>query len=88
MKKRERSFDSKEYSNIKFANLDISRMAKGEGEIFCVQIKQDYYSSNYGDSGYLCLLLDLEDPQKPIIHVRAWQPKPDENFGIFGTGEF
>ena len=88
MKNLERSFDSKEYINIKFANLDISRMAKGEGEIFCVQIKQDYYSSNYGDSGYLCLLLDLEDPQKPIIHVRAWQPKPDENFGIFGPGDF
>lgn len=62
-------------------------MGKGDN-IFCIQIKQDYCSSNYGDTGYLCLLLDLGDPQKPIIHVRTWQPKPDENFGIFGPGDF
>lgn len=83
-----RGFSSKEYINIKFANLDIFEMSKGNGNIFCVQIKQDYYSSNYGDSGYLCLLVDLEDARKPIIHVRTWQPKPDENFGVFGPGDF
>ena len=88
MKNLYRSFDSKEYINIKFANLDIIRMGKGDGDVFCVQIKQDYFSSNYGDTGYLCLLLDLGDPKRPIIHVRTWQPKPDEDFGLFGPGDF
>ena len=32
-------------------------MGKGES-IYSIQIKQDYYSSNYGDSGYLFLLVD------------------------------
>lgn len=87
LKKVKLSFESKDYINVKFANLDIYKMGKGDN-IFCIQIKQDYCSSNYGDTGYLCLLLDLGDPQKPIIHVRTWQPKPDENFGIFGPGDF
>ena len=46
-----RSFAGKEFINIRFSNNDVRKMSKG-GELYCIQIKQDYYSSNYGDSGY------------------------------------
>ena len=62
-------------------------MSKG-GELYCIQIKQDYYSSNYGDSGYLFLMVDLNRPDAPIIKVRTWQTQPDPDFGLIGPEFF
>lgn len=81
-----RSFSSKEFINIKFANNRI-RHTKVEG-IYAIQIKQDYFSSNYGDTGYLFLIIDIRNPKEPIIHVRAWQEKPDPEWGILGPEFF
>ena len=77
------SFRSQEFINIRFANNDVIKLGKG-GEIYGIQIKQDYYSSSYGDTGYLFLMVDLNDPEKPIIKVRTWQPERDPNFGKTG----
>lgn len=79
------SFRSKEYVNLNFANMEVLKTGKGEA-VYSIQIKQDYYSSNYGDSGYLFLLVDVKNPKRPMIDVRAWQPKPHPDFGIFGPG--
>ena len=77
---------SKEFINIKFANNRIRR-TKVDG-VYALQIKQDYYSSNYGDSGYLFLLVDIRNAKEPIIHVRAWQEQPDPEWGIIGPEFF
>lgn len=82
-----RCFDSNEYINIRFANNDVLKMAQG-GELYAIQIAQDYYSSTYGDKGYLFLMVDINDPEKPIIKVRTWQPEKDPNFGLYGPGDF
>lgn len=82
-----RVFASNEFVNLKFANNAILKSAKG-GELYAIQIKQDYYSANYGDSGYLFLLVDLNDPDHPIIHVRAWQEMPDSEWGLIDLGTF
>lgn len=82
-----RCFDSNEYINIRFANNDVLKMAQG-GELYAIQIVQDYYSSTYGDKGYLFLMVDINDPEKPIIKVRTWQPEKDPNFGLYGPGDF
>ena len=82
-----RSFASKEYINLKFANTEIYKLTRGGHENFYgIQLKQDYFSSNYGDSGYLYLLVDMEDSRKPLIYVRTWQPQPDPDFGLYGPG--
>ena len=83
----ERCFDSNEYINIRFANNDIVKAGVG-GEVYGIQIKQDYYSTNYGDTGYLFLMVDLNDPKKPIIKVRSWQPERDPNFGLVDLSHF
>lgn len=80
-------FNYNEFINIKFANNEVKKMGKG-GEVYAVQIKQDYFSANYGDTGYLFLLVDVNDPEKPIIHVRAWQEQPDLTWGIIGPEHF
>ncbi len=81
------SFRNKSYINLHFSNCEIIQLKKGV-ERYGIKVKQDYYSSNYGDSGYLYLLVDLEDPNKPVIHVRTWQEKPDPKFGVIGPGHF
>lgn len=74
-----RSFASKEYINLRFADNEVYQMGKG-GESFAIQLSQEYYSSNYGDKGYLFLLVDVNDPLQPIIKVRTWQPEKDTHF--------
>ena len=83
----ERCFESNEYINIRFANNDIVKAGVG-GEVYGIQIKQDYFSTNYGDTGYLFLMVDLNDPKKPIIKVRSWQPERDPNFGLIDLSCF
>ena len=87
MRTLERCFASNEYINIRFANNDIVKAGVG-GEVYGIQIKQDYYSTNYGDTGYLFLMVDLNDPKKPIIKVRSWQPERDPNFGLIDLSHF
>lgn len=90
-----RCFDTQEFVNIRFANNDVVKAGRG-GELYGIQIKQDYYSSTYGDQGYLYLQVDLNDPKLPIIRVRTWQDEPDpelmtadpESTGIYGMQDF
>lgn len=79
MRNLERSFNSKEFINIRFAENDVVKAGRG-GEIYGIQIRQDYYSNNYGDTGYLFLMVDLNDPKNPIIKVRVWNPERDPDF--------
>lgn len=87
LKQLERSFNSKEYINLRLANNDVRKLGRG-GEVYAIQISQEYYSSNYGDKGYLFLMIDINDPQKPLIKIRTWQPEKDPNFGLFGPEDF
>ncbi len=75
LKNLQRTMMSNEYINIHFAENTVKK-STGK-EIYGIQIKQDYFSSSYGDTGYLFLLLDLEKPQQPVVKVRAWQPDLD-----------
>ena len=81
------SFQSKEYINIQFEESRVRKGGKG-GDIYGVQIKQNYYSSNYGDQGYLFLMIDLNDPKEPVIHVRTWQPTKGKQDSIYGLSDF
>ncbi len=83
----QRTFDSNEFVNIRFADNDVYKMGTGS-ETYAIQIAQDYYSTNYGDKGYLFLIVDVNDPDNPIIKVRTWQPEKDPNFGLYGPGDF
>lgn len=76
-----RQFQSKDYINLHFSQNRIYQLQKGV-ERYGIEIKQDYYSSNYGDTGYLTLIFDLTNPDQPVIHVRTWQEQPDPNFGV------
>ncbi len=80
-------FASNEYINLNFADCDILKAGEG-GEIYGIQIKQEYHSASYGDTGYLFLMVDLNDMTRPVIHVRTWQPEKNPNFGVYGLNNF
>jgi hypothetical protein len=81
------SFASKEYVNIKFEESEIRKAGKG-GSIFGIQIKQNFFSSNYGDVGYLFLLVDLNNLKEPVIHVRTWQAYIVRNDSLYNLSTF
>ena len=78
LKNLEKSFGSNEFINIRFTDNEVKKMGKG-GDTYGIQIHQDYYSSNYGDTGYLFLMVDLNEKDAPVIKVRTWQPNRDPN---------
>lgn len=81
------SFASKEFINLRFNSTQVRKAFNG-GELYGIQIEQDYYSSNYGDHGYLFLEINLNNPAKPLILVRTWQPHPDPEFGVYNESLF
>ena len=79
-----RVFKSQEYINIRFADTEFTRAStSSKREVYGVRLLQEYYSATYGDKGYLFLLVDLTD-EKPLIHVRAWQPDEVELDKLMG----
>lgn len=81
------AFAAKSFINIRFEDSYISKAGNGK-EVYGVQIKQHYVSSNYADSGYLFLLVDFDNPKQPLIHVRTWQPKRNSDGSIYGLNDF
>lgn len=80
-----RAFESQEFINVEFEDSNIEKSAKG-GDIYGIEIKQNYNSSSYGDEGYLFLIVDLKD--QPLIHIRAWQPEKGTNGRTFKISDF
>ena len=98
LKNLEKCFASNQFINVRFTDNEVSKMGTG-GELFGIQIHQDYYSSSYSDTGYLFLMVDMNDAKTPIIKVRTWQPERDPNvnsqfergnkfYGLFYGGNF
>ena len=78
-------FASQEFINIHFSNNDIVKANKeGAGEVYGIQLEQDYYSATYGDHGYLFLYVDMNDPKSPLIKIRTWQPTKNPDLGPSG----
>jgi hypothetical protein len=80
-------FKSNEYVNLKFTDISVKKAGVG-GEIYGIQLKQDYFSTGYGDTGYLFLMVDLNKTEEPVIHVRTWQPEKDPKFGLYDISDF
>ncbi len=65
-------FKNNEYIRLRFTETDFTK-ANNTQNVYGVRVRQEYFSSSYGDVGYLFLLVDLRGTM-PLIHVRAWQP--------------
>lgn len=66
-------FKFNKYINVKFEDIDIVQHPKYD-DIYGVTLKQYWHTSRYSDEGYLFLMVDFRDEDKPLIQVRTWQP--------------
>ena len=72
-------FDKQQEVNVIFDDIKVVQDPYKK-DIYGVTLVQHWKSRNkhdktYSDVGYLFLLWDFQDPEKPMIHVRTWQPK-------------
>lgn len=67
--------DNKNLIRVTFDDIKINRHPSPEHDkVYGVTLHQGYTSGTYHDDGYLFLMWDFTDEQKPKIHVRTWQP--------------
>lgn len=79
-------FSRNEYVHLRFTDNDFRSTNDSErGELYGLQIHQNYASSTYSDDGYLFLMVDFNDAEKPVIILRTWQPRRDP--GIYSKAE-
>jgi len=97
-----RVFARNAWINVKFSPIGahgetggcpgITR-SQSNPNFYGVRVRQEWTSSTYSDTGYVFLLWDFTNQEKPQIHVRTWQPEwvggtklPEED--IFDTINF
>jgi hypothetical protein len=68
-----RVFQRNDFLKVNFDSLRVVRDLQDES-LYGVTLKQHWTSSSYTDTGYVFLLLDFADVDRPLIHVRSWQP--------------
>lgn len=68
-----RIFKLNNFVNVKFEDIDVVQHPKYD-DIYGVTLKQYWHTSHYSDEGYLFLMIDFRDADKPLIQVRTWQP--------------
>ena len=75
-----KSFDSKEFINIRFEECNVAKGYYAKEGIYAVQVKQLYYSNNYADNGILTLAIDMRKEANPLVRVRIWQEARDVTY--------
>ena len=81
----QKQFSKKEMINIRFTDNKIQRVESRSERMFGIQIAQYYYSSDYSDMGYLFLMFNLNNIDKPKITVRSWQPEKLPDGKVIGV---
>ena len=77
-------FKQNDFVHIRFTETDFRASNNEEnGELYGIQIHQNYASTTYSDDGYLFLLVDFNKPEQPLILLRTWQPERDP--GIYSS---
>ena len=69
--------DKKNLIRVDFDDIKVVRHGNPDPEYkrcYGVTLHQSYKSGTYSDEGYLFLLWDFTDENRPKIHVRTWQP--------------
>lgn len=68
-------FTANSFIDVKFDGVKINQHPDYP-EVYGVNLFQTWNSQHYSDTGYLFLMIDYEDENRPLIYVRAWHEKP------------
>ena len=80
-------FEYVAFLKVNFEKVTITRHPK-INEIYGITLKQYWRTPNYYDEGYLFLMVDYRDINKPLIHVRSWQPDKFTDGSVVSLGDF
>lgn len=88
-------FSRNKYIDVQFDNIKVTQHNKNKC-IYGVTLKQDWTNMNvlkqktYADTGYVFLMINYCNTEKPEIVVRTWQPDKDieSEKEIFKLGDF
>jgi len=82
------TFARNKYIKVAFDKIDIMQHRKYT-YLYGVTLEQKWASTNYSDRGYIFLMIDFKNEDKPLIHVRSWQPKEfTKEEQVLGLGDF
>ena len=76
-----------EFINVSVTDINVLKNAHG-GEVYGIQLKPEFYTSEISNTGYQFLLVDFNDPDSIKILVSAWQSEPDPDFGLYDISSF
>lgn len=83
-----RMFRNKKYIDVKFDHITVMRHG-AKPNIYGVTLHQVWKTSGYEDEGWLFLLWDFNNPDRPEIHVRTWQTdQVVAEDGVFSLDDF
>lgn len=71
-----------DFINVSLADVNVTKYPHG-GEVYGMQFKLNYFTSNYNDSGYQFILIDVNNPSAVQICASFWQNEPDPETGLF-----
>jgi len=80
-------FRQNDFLKVEFDSLRVVRDPE-DPALYGVALKQKWESSAYTDTGYVFLLLDFIDPDRPLIHVRSWQPRRFDDGSVITLQDF
>lgn len=73
LKKLATVFKINRYINVEFEDVKIQRHGLNPN-IYGVTVRQKWSTSRYSDDGYVFMVWDFSNQDRPQIHVRTWQP--------------
>lgn len=83
-----RVFKNNRRVNVEFDHISVV-MHGAKPNIYGVTLHQKWQTSSYSDEGWLFLVWDFNDPEKPQVHVRTWQPdQVVAKDGVFTLDDF
>ena len=80
-------FQTSAFVRVIFDQVEIFRHSKYP-KIYGIKLKQRWNSSKYSDEGYLFVMMDFKNIERPMIHVRTWQPEKFTDGSVVGLGDF
>lgn len=83
----EKVFQFNDFVKVDFEDIEIMRHDSIQ-DIYGVTLKQKWQSSSYSDEGYLFLMIDFMDPDRPFIHVRTWQSEKFPDGSVISLYDF
>lgn len=65
-------FQNNDFIDIQYDSVELFRYAQAS-KLYEITFKQRWHSARYKDEGFVSLIVDFSDGNKPVILVRAWQ---------------